>query len=101
MRVPGNEHRNKPLSRSGLAGHDHDLQHLEFEGHPTTPLSLWRWRGLYDLKVDPSQRRPYAQKVYGFSHLSVTDKQMTLRHLDSNGRTCMRSRKRRTESLKF
>ncbi|MEI9977682.1 MAG: metallophosphoesterase [Edaphobacter sp.] len=70
-----------------LAGHDHDLQHLEFEGHPTSFfLSGGGGADLYNLKIDPSQRGPYAQKVYGFSHLSVTEKQMTLRHLDSNGR---------------
>jgi hypothetical protein len=70
-----------------LAGHDHDLQHLEFVGHPTSFfLSGGGGADLYDLKIDPSMRGPYAQKVYGFSHLSVTTKQMTLRHLDSDGR---------------
>jgi hypothetical protein len=70
-----------------LAGHDHDLQHLEFEHHPTSFfLSGGGGADLYDLKIDPSKRGPYAQKVYGFSHLSVTAKQMTLRHLDSDGR---------------
>lgn len=70
-----------------LAGHDHDLQHLEFEGHPTTHfLSGGGGADLYDLKIDPSQRGPYAKKVYGFSHMSVTGEQMTLRHLDSEGR---------------
>jgi len=69
-----------------LAGHDHDLQHLEFEGHPTSFfLSGGGGADLYNLKTDSSQRGPYAQKVYGFSHLSVTPKQMTLRHLDSSG----------------
>jgi hypothetical protein len=69
-----------------LAGHDHDLQHLEFEGHPTSFfLSGGGGAELYDLKIDQMQRGPYAQKVYGFSHLSVTDKQMTLRHVDSDG----------------
>ena len=71
-----------------LAGHDHDMQHLEFEGHPTSFfLSGGGGADLYDLKVDPSKRGPYAQKVYGFSHLSVTPKEMTLRHLDDDGRT--------------
>jgi tartrate-resistant acid phosphatase type 5 len=71
-----------------LAGHDHDLQHLEFEGHPTSFfLSGGGGADLYNLKIDPSKRGPYAQKVYGFSHLSVTREQMTLRHLDGNGRT--------------
>ena len=71
-----------------LAGHDHDMQHLEFEGHPTSHvLSGGGGADLYDLKVNPTQRGPYAQKVYGFSHLSVSGKQLTLRHLDSDGRT--------------
>jgi tartrate-resistant acid phosphatase type 5 len=69
-----------------MAGHDHDLQHLEFEGHPTSFfLSGGGGADLYSLKVDPSQRGPYAQKVYGFSHISVTARKMTLRHLDQNG----------------
>jgi tartrate-resistant acid phosphatase type 5 len=69
-----------------LAGHDHDLQHLEFEGHPTTHfLSGGGGADLYDLKVDPLARGPFAQKVYGFSHISVTEKQLTLRHLDPSG----------------
>ncbi|MEI9979905.1 MAG: metallophosphoesterase [Edaphobacter sp.] len=70
-----------------LAGHDHDMQHLEFEGHPTSfVLSGGGGADLYDLKLDASLRGPYAQKVYGFSHLSVTSHEMILRHLDSDGR---------------
>jgi tartrate-resistant acid phosphatase type 5 len=69
-----------------LAGHDHDLQHLEFEGHPTSFfLSGGGGADLYDLKIDPAQRGPYGQKVYGFSHLSVTANQITLQHLDTSG----------------
>lgn len=69
-----------------LAGHDHDLQHLEFAGHPTSFfLSGGGGADLYNLKIDPAQRGPYAQKIYGFSHLSVTPGQMTLQHLDSSG----------------
>jgi tartrate-resistant acid phosphatase type 5 len=71
-----------------LAGHDHDMQHLEFENHPTSFfLSGGGGADLYDLKIDPSKRGPYAQKVYGFSHLAVTRKEIRLRHLDSDGRT--------------
>jgi tartrate-resistant acid phosphatase type 5 len=70
-----------------LAGHDHDLQHLEFEGHPTSfVLSGGGGADLYDLKVDPANRGPFAQKVYGFSHLSLTHQKLTLRHLDSDGK---------------
>lgn len=71
-----------------LAGHDHDLQHLEFEAHPTSFfLSGGGGADLYDLTVDPSKRGPYAQKVHGFSHLSVTADELVLRHVDSTGRT--------------
>jgi tartrate-resistant acid phosphatase type 5 len=71
-----------------LAGHDHDLQHLEFEGHPTTFfLSGGGGADLYNLKIEQAQRGPFAEKVYGFSHLSVTPKLLTLRHMDDKGQT--------------
>jgi tartrate-resistant acid phosphatase type 5 len=70
-----------------MAGHDHDLQHLEFEGHPTTHfLSGGGGADLYVLKVDGLDRGPYAQEVHGFSHLSVTLSALELRHLDADGR---------------
>jgi tartrate-resistant acid phosphatase type 5 len=70
-----------------LAGHDHDLQHLEFSGHPTSFfLSGGGGADLYNLKIQQSQRGPFAEKIYGFSHLSVTPEKLTLRHLDSDGK---------------
>ena len=70
-----------------MAGHDHDLQHLELDGHPTTHfLSGGGGADLYVLKVDGLDRGPYAQQVHGFSHLSVTPKALELRHLDADGR---------------
>jgi len=70
-----------------FAGHDHDIQHLEFEGHPTSFfLSGGGGADLYDLAIDESKRGPYAQKIYGFSHLSITPDLMTLRHLDADAR---------------
>jgi len=70
-----------------MAGHDHDLQHLEFEDHPTTHfLSGGGGADLYVLKVDGLDRGPYAQEVHGFSHLSVTSGELRLRHLDADGR---------------
>jgi 3',5'-cyclic AMP phosphodiesterase CpdA len=70
-----------------LAGHDHDLQHLEFEGHPTSHfLSGGGGADLYNLKIQESVRGPFAEKIYGFSQLSVTKEKMTLRHFDSDGK---------------
>ncbi len=70
-----------------LAGHDHDMQHLEFEGHPTSfVLSGGGGADLYKLKIDAAERGPMAQRVYGFSDLEVTPERLTLRHLDEGGR---------------
>jgi tartrate-resistant acid phosphatase type 5 len=70
-----------------LAGHDHDMQHLEFDGHPTSfVMSGGGGADLYTLKIEEAQRGPYASKVYGFSHLEVTAEKLTLRHLDETGR---------------
>jgi hypothetical protein len=70
-----------------LAGHDHDLQHLEFADHPTSFfLSGGGGADLYKLKIQASERGPFAQKVYGFSHIEMTPELLTLRHLDEQGR---------------
>lgn len=69
-----------------IAGHDHDLQHLEFKGHPTSFVgSGGGGSGLYDLAVQEGMRGPFAMKSYGFSHLQVRPDLMTFRHLDQNG----------------
>lgn len=70
-----------------LAGHDHDLQHLEFEGHPTSFfLSGGGGAGLYDERNGVAERGPFFQKVHGFSHLEATNQLLTLRHLDTEGK---------------
>ena len=43
-----------------LAGHDHDIQPLKFENHPTSFfISGGGGADLSNLKVDPSERGPY------------------------------------------
>ncbi|MFT4112447.1 metallophosphoesterase [Silvibacterium sp.] len=70
-----------------MAGHDHDLQHLEFTGQPTSHfLSGGGGADLYNLKIEEAARGPYAGRVFGFSHLSVTREKMTFRHIDTQGR---------------
>ncbi len=70
-----------------LAGHDHDLQHLEFEGHPTSFVcSGAGGADLYDLKINEDKRGPFADKVYGFTHLEATPTKLTLRHVDASGK---------------
>jgi hypothetical protein len=70
-----------------LAGHDHDLQHLEFEGHPTSFVcSGAGGADLYDIKIPEAQRGPFAHKVFGFTHLEAAPTQLTFRHIDSEGK---------------
>ena len=69
-----------------VAGHDHDMQHLELEGHPTSFfLSGGGGAPLAGLRVSESARGPFAQATFGFSYLHCTAKLMTLRHLDRMG----------------
>ena len=70
-----------------FAGHDHDLQVLQMDGAPTTHiLSGGGGADLYVLQKDDAERGPYAQEVHGFSHLSVTSRELQVRHLDASGR---------------
>ena len=70
-----------------LAGHDHDMQHLEFESHPTSfVLSGGGGADLYNLQIEEVRRGPYAAKIYGFSHLQIAPDKLTLLHLDPAGR---------------
>ncbi len=69
-----------------IAGHDHDLQHLEFEGHPTSFfLSGGGGADLYNLRLEEASRGPWAEKVHGFSHLEVTPSLLSLRHIKADG----------------
>jgi len=69
-----------------LAGHDHDLQHLEFDRHPTSFfLSGGGGANLYDERNEVAQRGPFFHKVHGFSHLEATDNLLIMRHLDIDG----------------
>jgi hypothetical protein len=69
-----------------LAGHDHDLQHLEFAGHPTSFVcSGAGGADLYEIRIPESQRGPFAHRVYGFTHLEATPDKLIFRHIDAQG----------------
>jgi hypothetical protein len=64
-----------------FAGHDHDLQHLEFAGLKTSfIISGGGGAGLYDLKHP--ERGPFAEKAYGFTHVQVSRERVIVRHID-------------------
>lgn len=53
------------------------------------------------MKIEEAQRGPYAAKVYGFSHLEVTQEKMTLRHLDETGKLIHAFEKMQDGSVKI
>lgn len=65
-----------------FCGHDHDLQHLEFEGHPTS--FVVSGGGGAKVRETKHNRGPFSQGTYGFSHLEVTAERFIVRHIDAN-----------------
>ena len=69
-----------------MGGHDHDLQHLEFAGHPTSfVLSGAGGAGLNQERSEVASRGPFFDEVHGFTHLQVRSDLMIVRHLDVHG----------------
>jgi hypothetical protein len=67
-----------------LAGHDHNLQHLQVEGHnPSFVVSGAGGASLYDIKTS---ERGFAQKVLGFTHLYVTRETIHVQFIDAEGK---------------
>jgi len=67
-----------------LSGHDHDLQHLEFKGHPTS-FVVSGAGGARARPVTYRGRGRFGRAVYGFSHLELRRDKMSVRHVDANG----------------
>ncbi len=69
-----------------MGGHDHDLQHLEFAGHPTSfVLSGAGGAGLNQERSEVKGRGPFFDELHGFTHLQVRNDLMIVRHLDIHG----------------
>jgi hypothetical protein len=67
-----------------LCGHDHDMQHLEFEGRFTSHiLSGGGGAKIRALKKD--RNMPFAESVYGFSHLELFPDALRVAHYNADG----------------
>ncbi len=67
-----------------LCGHDHDLQHLELEGHRTSfVVSGGGGAKLYE--HGELRKGSVVNEVFGFSHLSIRDNRLHLRHIAEDG----------------
>ena len=67
-----------------LCGHDHDLQHMEFKGHPTS-FVVSGAGGARARVIRERKRGAFARSVYGFTHLELASDRFTVRHVDANG----------------
>jgi hypothetical protein len=62
-----------------LSGHDHDLQHLEFEGHPTSfVISGGGGAELVEWTTPPEQRGPWGLRALGFTDLQISKEEVVV-----------------------
>lgn len=66
-----------------FSGHDHDLQHLEFEGRHTS-FVVSGGGGARVRNLAKNKRGPFAKAIHGFTHLQVNRERFLIRHLDPN-----------------
>lgn len=66
-----------------FCGHDHDLQHMEFEELKTS-FVLSGGGGARVRPIQEMKHGPYAQGLYGFTHLQVTPENFVIQHVDAN-----------------
>jgi tartrate-resistant acid phosphatase type 5 len=67
-----------------LAGHDHNLQHLQVEGYDTS-FVVCGAGGASLYEITPSGRG-FSNKILGFTHLHVTPEKITVQFIDTEGR---------------
>jgi hypothetical protein len=69
-----------------VSGHNHDLEHLEFAGHPTSfVVSGGGGAWLTSQRSSNGSSEAYFTESHGFTLLKVHSDLMTVRHIDPNG----------------
>jgi tartrate-resistant acid phosphatase type 5 len=62
-----------------LSGHDHDLQHLEFKGHPTSfVISGGGGAELVGWTTPPQRRGPWGLRALGFTDLQISKEEVVI-----------------------
>jgi len=69
-----------------IAGHDHDLQHLEMPGMKTTFI-LVGGGGATVRTMRNDRRGPFSKSIYGFTDLRVTSEQVMVKFIGTDGQT--------------
>jgi hypothetical protein len=70
-----------------FCGHIHDLEHLEFAGHPTSFVVSGGGGTTLRKKLDEKStaQNRYHNNVHGFTHLELNSDRLTIRHLAADG----------------
>lgn len=71
-----------------FCGHIHDLEHLEFENHPTSFVVTGGGGTTLrnkDTSTTAAQNR-FSQNIHGFTHLEIGAEQLVVRHVSDEGR---------------
>lgn len=70
-----------------FCGHIHDLEHLEFDGHPTSfVVSGGGGTKLREKQTTKSSAtNHFGQGVHGFTHLQISSDRLIVRHVDGDG----------------
>jgi len=70
-----------------FCGHIHDLEHLEFAGHPTSfVVTGGGGTTLRNSQEEKSTaKNQFSQGIHGFTHLEINRDQLVIRHLGVNG----------------
>ncbi len=65
-----------------ISGHDHDLQHLEFENRPTSfVVSGGGGAELVGWRTPPGRRGPFGARALGFTDLEIRQDSVLVRHI--------------------
>jgi 3',5'-cyclic AMP phosphodiesterase CpdA len=68
-----------------LCGHDHNMQHLQIEGQPTSFIvSGGGGQNLHPVK--PHEREKYLLSGFGFTHIHLTAEAIRLQFIDPDGK---------------
>jgi gas vesicle GvpC-like protein len=71
-----------------FCGHIHDLEHLEFDGHPTSFVVTGGGGTTLREKqtLNSSALNRFSEGVHGFTHLEMSKDRLVIRHLNADGR---------------
>lgn len=82
-----------------ISGHDHDLQHLEFEGHPTSFfISGGGGAELVGWTTPPDTRGPWGLRAIGFTDFQLSEQELIVRHIGRNATALYQFVKRLNEA---